>query len=129
MSGVIDKLRTLGHDVSGAGSTKSARSPLLLNMQQALSPALVVVIGLGVFGFVFAVISSLHSYLILAYAGSKKAAEDVGFYYAANAAGRLFGILMSGLLTQYGGLAACLWGLGGNARPLPRPDVVATHGL
>jgi len=38
------------------------------------------------------------------------AAEDVGFYYAANAGGRFFGILMSGLLTQYGGLAACLWG-------------------
>ena len=83
---------------------------LLLNVRLALSPALMVVAGLGVFGFVFAVISSLHSYLILAYAESKKAAEDVGFYYAANAGGRLFGILMSGLLTQYGGLAACLWG-------------------
>jgi MFS family permease len=71
---------------------------------------LVVTIGLGVFGFAFAVISSLHSYLILAYAGSAKAAEDVGFYYAANAAGRLFGILLSGVLTQAGGLAACLWG-------------------
>ena len=42
--------------------------------------------------------------------GSKKAAEDVGFYYAANAAGRLIGILLSGALTQYGGLSACLWG-------------------
>ena len=69
-----------------------------------------VVVGLGVFGFAFAVISSLHSYLILAYAGTKKAAEDVGFYYAANAAGRLIGILLSGLLTQYGSLPACLWG-------------------
>jgi MFS family permease len=83
---------------------------VLLNMRFPLSPALLVVVGLGVFGFVFAVISSLHSYLILAYAGTKKAAEDVGFYYAANAGGRLFGILMSGLLTQYGGLPACLWG-------------------
>ncbi len=71
---------------------------------------LVVAIGLGVFGFAFAVISSLHSYLILAYAGSKKAAEDVGFYYAANAGGRLLGIVLSGLLTQAGGLVACLWG-------------------
>ena len=43
------------------------------------------------FGVVFAVNSSLHSYLILAYAGSEKAAEDVGFYYAANATGRLDG--------------------------------------
>jgi len=69
-----------------------------------------VVIGLSVFGFAFAVISSLHSYLVLAYAGSKKAAEDVGFYYAANAGGRLFGIVLSGVLTQAGGLTACLWG-------------------
>ena len=68
------------------------------------------VVGLLVFGFVFAVISSLHSYLILAYAGSEKAAEDVGFYYAANAAGRLIGILLSGVLTQSGGMQACLWG-------------------
>ena len=62
------------------------------------------------FGFAFAVISSLHSYLILAYAGSEKAAEDVGFYYAANAGGRLIGILLSGALVPAGGLAACLWG-------------------
>ena len=55
-------------------------------------------------------ISSLHSYLILAYAGSKKAAEDVGFYYAANAAGRLIGILLSGALYQLGGMVACLLG-------------------
>ncbi len=73
-------------------------------------PDLVVVVGLAVFGFAFAVISSLHSYLILAYAGSEKAAEDVGFYYAANAAGRLMGILLSGVLTQFGGLPTCLWG-------------------
>jgi hypothetical protein len=83
---------------------------LLLQAQLAVSPGLLVVVGLGIFGFVFAVISSLHSYLILAYAGSKKAAEDVGFYYAANAGGRLFGILLSGALTQIGGLPACLWG-------------------
>ena len=67
-------------------------------------------IGLLIFGVAFAVISSLHSYLILAYAGSEKAAEDVGFYYAANAAGRLMGILLSGALTQSGGMPACLWG-------------------
>lgn len=72
-------------------------------------PDLVVVVGLSVFGFAFAVNSSLHSYLILAYAGSEKAAEDVGFYYAANAAGRLVGILLSGVLTQYAGLQGCLW--------------------
>ncbi|WP_211259542.1 hypothetical protein [Belnapia moabensis] len=45
-----------------------------------------------------------HNYLILAHAGSEKAAEDAGFYYAASAAARL-----SGILTQRGGLQACLW--------------------
>ena len=71
---------------------------------------LAIVIGLGIFGFAFAVVSSLHSYLILAYAGSAKAAEDVGFYYAANAGGRLMGILLSGALMSAGGIEACLWG-------------------
>lgn len=71
---------------------------------------LVVVAGLALFGVAFAVNSSVHSYLILAYAGSETAAEDVGFYYAANAAGRFAGTLLSGLLYQWGGLAACLWG-------------------
>ncbi|OYX15556.1 MAG: MFS transporter [Rhizobiales bacterium 32-66-8] len=70
----------------------------------------VLVVGLSIFGFAFAVNSSLHSYLILAYAGSEKAAEDVGFYYAANAAGRFIGTLLSGLLYQMGGIYACLGG-------------------
>lgn len=83
---------------------------LLLAMPGVTRPDLILVVGLLVFGFAFAVISSLHSYLILAYAGSEKAAEDVGFYYAANAAGRLMGIMLSGLLTEIGGMQACLWG-------------------
>jgi MFS family permease len=83
---------------------------VLMTMPGVPRPDLVLVVGLLIFGFVFAVISSLHSYLILAYAGSEKAAEDVGFYYAANAAGRLMGILLSGALTQSGGIPACLWG-------------------
>lgn len=70
----------------------------------------IVVGGLSVFGFVFAVNSSVHSYLILAYAGSEKAAEDVGFYYAANALGRFLGTLLSGLLYQWGGLIYALLG-------------------
>ena len=69
-----------------------------------------VVGGLGLFGFAFAINSSVHSYLILAYAGSEKAAEDVGFYYAANALGRFIGTLLSGLLYQWGGLLAALTG-------------------
>jgi len=75
----------------------------------------VVVAGLGVFGVAFAINSSVHSYLILAYAGSEKAAEDVGFYYAANALGRFLGTLLSGLLYQWGGL---LFSLSGSAAML-----------
>ncbi len=75
-------------------------------------PDLILVAGLCLFGVIFAVNSSVHSYLILAYAGSEKAAEDVGFYYAANAAGRFAGTLLSGLLYQWGGIGACLIGSG-----------------
>lgn len=83
---------------------------LLLLKGDVARPDIWVVAGLALFGLPFAVNSSLHSYLILAYAGSKKAAEDVGFYYAANAAGRLIGILLSGALYQVGGMSACLIG-------------------
>ena len=82
----------------------------LLRLGDLPHPDWVVVIGLAIFGLPFAINSSLHSYLILAYAGSEKAAEDVGFYYAANATGRLFGILLSGALYQAGGIVACLLG-------------------
>jgi len=70
----------------------------------------IVVVGLGLFGAAFAINSSVHSYLVLAYAGSEKAAEDVGFYYAANALGRFIGTLLSGVLYQWGGLVAALVG-------------------
>lgn len=76
----------------------------------ASRPDLIVPIGLCLFGVAFAVNSSVHSYLVLAYAGSEKAAEDVGFYYAANAAGRFAGTLLSGLLYAWAGLMACLVG-------------------
>ena len=69
----------------------------------------ILVIGLSIFGFAFAVNSSVHSYLILAYAGSEKAAEDVGFYYAANAVGRFIGTFLSGALYSLGGIEACIW--------------------
>ena len=71
---------------------------------QVAHPEWVVVGGLAVFGVAFAINSSVHSYLVLAYAGSEKAAEDVGFYYAANASGRFLGTLLSGLL--YSGVAS-----------------------
>ena len=100
-------------------------------------PDLVLVSGLAVFGIAFAVNSSVHSYLILAYAGSKKAAEDVGFYYAANALGRFIGTLLSGLLFQAGGIFACLAGSAAMlatcwlitlALPTRRQEAVAAQG-
>ncbi len=70
----------------------------------------IVVFGLVLFGIAFAVNSSVHSYLVLAYAGSEKAAEDVGFYYAANATGRFIGTLLSGLLYEWGGIGSAMAG-------------------
>ena len=83
---------------------------LALAANTPVRPDIILVAGLAVFGAAFAINSSVHSYLILAYAGSEKAAEDVGFYYAANAAGRFTGTLLSGMLYQWGGLTACLAG-------------------
>ncbi len=70
-----------------------------------------VILTLSIFGIPFAVNSSLHSYLILAYSNNKTA-EDVGFYYAANATGRLIGTIMSGYLYQLGGITVCILGSG-----------------
>jgi len=64
--------------------------------------------GLLVFGVVFAVNSSLHSYLILAFSERERVTMDVGFYYMSNAAGRFVGTLLSGLSYQVLGLAGCL---------------------
>ena len=67
-----------------------------------------VVLGLLVFGAIFAVNSSLHSYLILHFTSADRVTMDVGFYYMANAAGRLLGTVLSGASYQIGGLPACL---------------------
>ena len=64
--------------------------------------------GLLLFGFVFAINSSVHSYLILAFGSAERITRDVGFYYMANAAGRLIGTLLSGVCYQIGGLPLCL---------------------
>jgi predicted MFS family arabinose efflux permease len=69
----------------------------------------VLVIGLILFGVVFAVNSAVHSYLILAYSDHDKVAMNVGFYYMANAGGRLLGTVLSGLIYQLDGLTGCLW--------------------
>jgi MFS family permease len=69
---------------------------------------LVLVIGLFVYAAIFAINSSVHSYLIVNYAERDSVSADVGFYYMANAGGRLAGILLSGLIYQQYGLIACL---------------------
>jgi MFS family permease len=74
-----------------------------------IDPGVVLVAGLIVFGVVFAMNSAVHSYLILAYADANRVAMNVGFYYMANAGGRLAGTALSGVLYQVQGLAACLW--------------------
>ena len=68
-----------------------------------------IIIGLLLFGAVFAINSSLHSYLIVSYAGKDGVSLDVGFYYMANAMGRLIGTVLSGWVYQIYGLEACLW--------------------
>ncbi|WP_425406983.1 organoarsenical effux MFS transporter ArsJ [Hwanghaeella sp.] len=76
--------------------------------QQDLPGPVVLVAGLFAFGAVFAVNSSLHSYLIVAFSDHDKVALNVGFYYMANAIGRFAGTLLSGLIYQLAGLEACL---------------------
>ena len=78
-------------------------------LQQAFDPTMVLVIGLAVFGAVFAINSAVHSYLILAYSDHDKVSMDVGFYYMANAGGRLAGTVLSGWVYQVWGLSGCLW--------------------
>ena len=69
---------------------------------------LILVGGLLVFALIFAINSSLHSFLIVAYSDADKVSLSVGFYYMANAIGRLLGTLLSGLVYQLAGLEACL---------------------
>lgn len=81
---------------------------LLAVLSPLLSP-LQIILGLFAFGFVFAINSALHSYLVLAYAKAENVSADVGFYYMSNAAGRLVGTLLSGLSFQFGGLTLSLF--------------------
>jgi hypothetical protein len=77
--------------------------------RQVGNPAVAVVVGLVAFGTVFAMNSSIHSYMVLAYSDAEAVSLNVGFYYMANAAGRLLGTLLSGGLFLVGGMQACLW--------------------
>jgi len=75
----------------------------------SMSAAVGLIAGLLIFGAVFAINSSLHSYLIVQYADRDSVSMDVGFYYMANASGRLLGTILSGVIYQFYGLPACLW--------------------
>jgi len=104
-------------DLIGAARTWGwglAAVPVLLTLaavtatEQQMWLTLTLVIGLLIFGAVFAVNSSLHSYLILTFTKAERVTMDVGFYYMANAGGRLAGTLLSGLTYQAGGLVLML---------------------
>jgi MFS family permease len=82
---------------------------IALGLQAGAPPTLVVVVGLIAFALIFAMNSAVHSYLILAYAEGNKVAMNVGFYYMANAGGRLVGTVLSGLIYVSFGLVGCLW--------------------
>ncbi|MCW8919770.1 MAG: organoarsenical effux MFS transporter ArsJ [Gammaproteobacteria bacterium] len=108
-------LRRAGEPESGA------RAAMIWGAGLAIIPALIalglhvdgspviLIGGLLVFGVLFAINSSVHSFLIVAYSDHDKVALNVGFYYMANAVGRLGGTLLSGLVYQMAGLEACLW--------------------
>lgn len=85
-----------------------ALATLVTGGEQEVWLTVVLVAGLLIFGVVFALNSSLHSYLILAFTKAERVSMDVGFYYMSNAAGRLVGTLLSGVSYQLGGLSACL---------------------
>ncbi len=82
---------------------------MALALDLGWDPSMVLLSGLTLFGVVFAINSALHSYLILAYSDFDKVAMNVGFYYMANAAGRLAGTVLSGWVYQSQGLIGCLW--------------------
>lgn len=82
---------------------------IALSLTNNVYPQTALLAGLLLFGGVFAINSSLHSYLIVSYAREDGASMDVGFYYMANAMGRLIGTVLSGYLFQVAGLTACLW--------------------
>ncbi len=103
------------------GGTAAFRISLLLTVVMVIistlfandiAPAITIIGGLLLFGAVFALNSSVHSFLVLDYADGEKAAVNVGFYYMANAVGRLVGTLLSGILYHFGGV---IWALIGSA--------------
>ncbi len=116
-----------GHAFAWAGGLALLTAGLAAALAAGWSAQAVLVAGLLGFGAVFAVNSALHSYLIVGHAREDGVSLDVGFYYMANAGGRLAGTVLSGAVFQFAGLGACLWISAGFlalsalvVRPLPR---------
>ncbi len=82
---------------------------IALTLNVGIKPELALILGLAFFGILFAINSALHSYLIIHHATDDGVSLDVGFYYMANAMGRLVGTVLSGWIFQAYGLTACLW--------------------
>jgi len=82
---------------------------IALALQLGAPPATVIIVGLTIFGVVFAFNSAIHSYMVLAFSENEKVVRNVGFYYMANSGGRLAGTVLSGLIFQLFGLPGCLW--------------------
>ncbi len=116
--------RFVGRSNSGAPSAKQLGvwtailtlplAAILAGLQLGAPAGPTIIVGLALFGFVFAANSAIHSFLVVAYAESDKIALRVGFYYMANAMGRLVGTLLSGTIFQWAGnaesgLSACLF--------------------
>ncbi|MFZ4719354.1 MAG: organoarsenical effux MFS transporter ArsJ [Ilumatobacteraceae bacterium] len=106
-----------GRDVDEVAATRQwalvlagVSASIAVLVAAGVAVSLAIVGGLIVFGVVFAMNSSLHSFLVLAYSDDDEVALDVGFYYSANAAGRFVGTLLSGVLYVWGDLSAALWG-------------------
>jgi predicted MFS family arabinose efflux permease len=114
---VPEILHILGND-SVDGSAASVWAFVLVLVPVSLAMALragldrgvALMVGLAIFAVIFAINSAVHSYLVLAYTDKDSVALNVGFYYMANAGGRLLGTLASGIVFQLAGFGACLWG-------------------
>jgi len=115
---VPEMLRTLGRGDAIDGAAARLWAFILLfvpigivvALQIGGRPGLTLIVGLAVFAVVFAINSAVHSYLVLAYTDEDSVALNVGFYYMANAGGRLLGTLLSSLVFRFAGFPGCLWG-------------------
>ena len=89
-------------------ATALALVPLFMAWQLEAAPQTIIMVGLGMFALLFALNSAVHSYLIVSVATHDGTSKDVGFYYMANAGGRLAGTVLSGYIYQVAGMEACL---------------------